>query len=278
MTEIANILVVEDDKEWCAAYRRAADREELRGVRIAEDLASARALIDDMQFAVAFVNVGLNVGDDQNVDGLKVMEKIRSVGDATSVIVVTGRSGRDVLPITRDAIMKYDAYEIVGKSDISPQDIRRLLRDGITAFKNRKARMGDRAPTALQGSLEPWLWDDQVLRATQANVGAKALYEFLDGLLHSYLPLVSEKQGEPTIIEPTGMVHGNYWSRSLGTGIVVVFSEITRGEKVIGEAKRTGSLLGKYSVTSTLSEYVHGQLRGAVFGLRSASRRDFGKG
>jgi len=96
-----NLLIVEDDGEWRDAYSRTAAKSGVFRVKVAEDLPSAKALIDEIQFAVAFIDIGLDVNDDQNVDGLLVMEKIRSIDEATSIVVVTGRSGRDVMPLPR---------------------------------------------------------------------------------------------------------------------------------------------------------------------------------
>ena len=39
-------------------------------VRVATDLASAERLIDAAKFAVAFVDIGLDISDDGNVDGV----------------------------------------------------------------------------------------------------------------------------------------------------------------------------------------------------------------
>jgi len=114
LTAARNLLIVEDEPEWCEIYADVAKREGVNSVKIAEDLAQAAALVDEIQFAVAFIDIGLDVGDDRNIDGLRVMDKIRSVKDETSIIVVTGRSGTDVLSI-RDSIMRYNAHRIVGK-------------------------------------------------------------------------------------------------------------------------------------------------------------------
>ena len=90
-------------------------------VKVAEDLVSASALVDDMKFAIAFVDVGSNVGDDQNIDGLRVMEKIREIGDETSIVVVTGRSGGDVIPVAREVFTKYQVHTIFRKAEIKPK-------------------------------------------------------------------------------------------------------------------------------------------------------------
>src|SRR5215468_432306 len=99
-----NVLIVDDEEDWCQIYERAARRQGLSVIEVARNLQQARALLDTMAYAVAFVDIGLDVADDRNIDGLRVMETIRELGDETSILVVTGRIGADVVPITRDAI------------------------------------------------------------------------------------------------------------------------------------------------------------------------------
>jgi ActR/RegA family two-component response regulator len=123
MTIGDNLLIVEDDDDWSAIYRRAARSEGLTTVRVAKDLSQLDDALREMTFAVALVDIGLDVADDRNVDGLLALERVRKLGDDTSLIVVTGRSGRDVLPITRDALKKYEAFDAIGldpPSEFSP--------------------------------------------------------------------------------------------------------------------------------------------------------------
>ena len=117
-------LVVEDERSWSEVYERALWRVGVDRVEVADTYQSAATAIDAMRFAVAVVDIGLAVDDDRNVDGLRVMEKIRVVGDPTSIIVVTGRSGRDVVPIIRDSIKKFGAYDTIAKNTLVPAELR----------------------------------------------------------------------------------------------------------------------------------------------------------
>jgi ActR/RegA family two-component response regulator len=168
-----NVLVVEDEEDWIDNYRDHLGRHELGAVRVARTLEEALRGIEEMQFSVAFVDVGLDVDDDRNVDGLRVMEKIRRCGDETSVVVVTGRSGRDVLPIVRDAIKKYGALDTVSKSSVGPAEIVTLLKDGLEQF--RRATGARRAEQILRGDVPGWQWDHEMLRRTRIKGGAGAL-------------------------------------------------------------------------------------------------------
>lgn len=276
MAATRNLLIVEDDPEWCEIYTRAAAREGMPTVKVATDLTRAAALINELQFAVAFIDIGLDVADDRNIDGLRVMDKIRSIKDETSIIVVTGRSGMDVLPITRDAIMRYSAHNILGKADIAPSDIREALKTGLSAFQERNASSSAPAHAVLKGDLESWAWDDQMISATGVQGGVQGLYKFLDGLVSEFLPLVPVKPGAAVTKDAaTGMMHGAYWSRSIGAGVVVCFAATAQARADMESAQPGKTLLGIYDVGATLNEFSAHGVRGAVFALSGARRESF---
>jgi ActR/RegA family two-component response regulator len=270
-----NLLIVEDNKAWCDSYARAASREGFDSIKIAEDLTHARRFIDEMQFAVAFIDIALNGADDRNIDGIQVMEKIREAGDPTSIVVVTGRSGLDVLPITRDAIKKYGAFDIVLKMAIEPQDIRRLLGTGLEAYRQESAAEEATPVDALRGVEPARFWEDQMLRGIRVRDGVTGLKKFLGQLLGQYLPMLPPRNNEPVSVDSaTGLAHGALWSRGSGQAVAIVFGD----DAVQEESLRPGSdglLLGKYRVGSLLkSSSAHG-LSGAVFELRDSSRELF---
>lgn len=276
MTGARNLLIVEDEPEWRDIYARAAAREGVHTVKAAKDLAEATALIDEIQFAMAFIDIGLDVGDDRNIDGLQIMDKIRSVKDETSIVVVTGRSGKDVLPITRDSIMRYRAHYILGKVDITPDEIEEQLKTGLKAFEERNSLSAVPAHTVLKGDLESWQWEDQMMRGTSVQGGVRGLHEFLDRLVSEFLPLVPAKPGAAMTKDvATGVMHGTYWSRSIGAAVVICFAATARAELEIEPAKSGQPLLGMYDVGAALSEFSAHGVSGAVFALSGVQRQSF---
>jgi ActR/RegA family two-component response regulator len=270
-----NLLIVEDNKEWRESYARAASREGFDSIRIAEDLAHAERFIDEMQFAVAFIDLALNGADDRNIDGIRVMEKIREAGDPTSIVVVTGRSGRDVLPITRDALKKYGAFDIVQKTDIEPQDIRRLLGTGLEAYRQESA-IEDLTPVdALRGVMRALYWEDQILRGIRVRAGVAGLKKFLGQLLDQYLPMLPPRDNEPVSVDSgTALANGALWSRGSGQAVAIVFGHDSVPEESL-RADSAGVLLGKYRVGSLLKGSTAYGLTGAVFELMDSSREMF---
>ncbi len=273
MTPKDNVLLVEDEHRWSEIYERAVRRVGFETVRAVTTFADAEQAVDSMRFAVAVVDIGLHVDDDRNVNGLRVMEKIRSIGDRTSIIVVTGRSGRDVLPIVRDAIKKYDAHDTVAKSTLVPAELRELVASGLRAYELGSSN--DRNPlfAALRGDTDQAIWDDRILRGTAINGGAAGLYSLIEALFTPFLPLVP---GQPNGVQVTGGVGcGVFWSRAVGQPIVACFGAADRAKAAADNARKNGLLLDTYPVGRILGEHSRASNYGVVYELPDRVRADF---
>lgn len=271
-----NLLIVEDDEEWRRIYSRAAKGLGMSAIRVANNLTEAQRLLDEMKFAVAFIDIGLDVDDDRNVDGLRVMEDIRARGDETSMIVVTGRSGRDVLPITRDAIKKWNAFDTVGKVPLEPADIIRLLEDGQRAFKQASSANRASVYQVLRGDVRAWDWDDRILRATRIRGGINRLYGFLDQLFGDYLPIVPRDPEEATRLDSdVPLAYGEYWSRAIGQGVFICFGHEEFTERAVDVDDSVRLVLGRFKVGETLREVSAGAVKGFVFALPAELRTNF---
>lgn len=218
-----NVLIVEDEEEWRGIYERAAGSHgSPHGIRVATDVASGERLIEAVKFAVALVDICLDISDDGNVDGVRVMEKIRAIGDETSIVVVTGRSGQDVLHITRDALIKYGAYDTVAKSAVRPADIRQLIEGGLEAYRKAAAPTRLDARDALSGEADPLGWDNRATRAIGFRGDMGMFYDFLRRLFGDYLPLVPHRTGARTTADPERkLLYGLYWSRAIGAALSI---------------------------------------------------------
>lgn len=275
VTTTDNVLIVEDEEYWCAIYERTARREGVSTIKVAKTFSEAERLIDAMEFAVAFVDVGLDVSDDGNIDGLRVMEKIRAIGDETSIIMITGRSGGDVLPIARDAIKKYHAYDTVGKvPSLEPGDLRRLLQEGLRAYKKAASSARPTVHQVLRGNIPAWKWDDQILRFTQIKGDVRTLYDFLERLFLRFLPVTAWGEVEAvTVHEASRIAYGVYWSRAIGGGVVICFGADQEIMNAIESAQSTsGALVGDVRVGAVLHTALAGTVQGAVFALSDAKQ------
>lgn len=270
-----NVLIVEDEPDWCAIYRDVALAQGIATVRTTHDLAGAEAMLSEMKFGVAFVDIGLDVDDDRNIDGLRVLERIRALGDETAVIVVTGRSGKDVLPITRDAIKKYEAFDAVAKVPLEPADIARLLAEGLEAYRTATQGRGD-AAAVLRGRREMWNWEHEMLQAIPVPGGARGLHGLLERLLERFGPLLSTVDGAAMALDPDARVaHGAYWSRAAGSALLALVGPVAAVDACSKDAEAGRPVLGAHTAGSQLHAVTSGQARGAVFALPGRTRPEF---
>jgi hypothetical protein len=135
---------------------------------------------------------------------------------------VTGRSGSDVLLIVRNVLKKYKALDTVAKPDATPSMISNLLMEAVNVFHGK-----NKTPAAreiLRGSEMAWDWDDKILRATGIKGGAAEMYDFLDRLFASYIPVVPDRELQNVQIHaPSDVAYGRYWSRAVGCPVYVYF-------------------------------------------------------
>jgi hypothetical protein len=270
-----NILIVEDEDEWCSIFMRAVDAEmSRRTVRMAKDLTSAGKLIETTKFALAIVDVGLDINDDLNVDGLHVMSKIRSIGDETSILVVTGRSGQDALLVGRDALKKYNAYDTVGKRGVTPSQLRRLVKEGLDSYRDATSSSYTDARDAISGEANPMAWDDQVMRAVRFQGDVMKFYGFLNDLFGEYLPLVRKCSEETVNVNhTTGLVLGEFWSRAIGEAIFICFGA-AEGFDQASLAARTELGLPEKAEQPVKELKSHG-IKGVVFAVPEHGRDYF---
>jgi ActR/RegA family two-component response regulator len=270
----SSALVVEDDRSWSPIYERAARRAGLDRVVVTDTYEDAASKIDAMRFAVAVVDIGLRVDDDRNVDGLHVMEKIRAVGDATSIIVVTGRSGRDVVPIIRDSIKRFDAFDTIAKSTLDPAVLRSLITGGVDEYKRALGDDKKLLYAALRGDTEPLVWDDKILRGALAGGGVAELYRLVEGLLSRFVPLVSGDRVGIHLLDDVAC--GAFWSRGSGEPVVTCFGAGKRVDAVMESTATSGVLLGRYPVGEIVGRFSTPSARGVVYRLADKHRSDFG--
>lgn len=274
MKSQANFLVVDDERSWRDFYEAEIRQMNVGPVWSAGDLAEAGKAIESVRFAVALVDIGLEEDDDRNVDGLRVMQLIRGAGDPTSIIVVTGRSGRDVLSIVRDSIKEYDALDAVAKKTLAPSHLRHLLESGIRAYQDATSDERRLLYDSLRGEAEQVIWDDAIMRATGIHGGAKAYYSLLESLFRPFVPLVSRQSDGVQVHD--GVAYGTFWSRGTGHAVMGCFGEEERVETVMEQARGGGMLLGGHAVKELVNVYRGEGNGGVVYLLANCVRGEFG--
>lgn len=215
MESVTNILVVEDELEWCGIYERIAAQGMKTLVRTAPSLASATRAVEETKFAVAFVDVGLDALDARNIDGVRVMRRMREIGDETSIVVITGRAGHDVVNITRDAIKEYNAFGTLSKANVTPSVLKEVLRAGVAEYRSvvPSPRSTIREAFGVLGG-SSLVWNERAMRTTGFQGDQSAFDNYLAELFGDYLPLVARRDcAHLTMQAAPGLVYGAYWSR-----------------------------------------------------------------
>jgi CheY-like chemotaxis protein len=266
--------VAEDDPHWRRIYREQAEENGFSNVYLAKNLKEATGLINDVQFAAAFIDIGLDLENDRNVDGLEVMDKIRSAGDPTSIIAVTGRSGSDVLSIVRSVLKKYKAFDTVAKPEATPSMISNLLMEAVNVFheKNKTPAARD----VLRSSEMAWDWDYKILRATGIKGGAGEMYNFLDKLFASYIPVAPDKEFQSVQIHaPSNVAYGRYWSRAVGCPVYMYFGRKSAIASTVDDRALAPPGMLDLGSDDLLSRESIRDVEGYVYRIRGATRSQF---
>jgi ActR/RegA family two-component response regulator len=272
-----SLLIVDDDEDWRDIYARAAAAEGFGIVRTAESLPKAIELIDQIRFSFAFIDIGLDVADDRNTDGMQVMQRIRSLGDETSLIVITGRGGTDVLRIARDALKKYEAQDILSKGHVAPADLREAVRRGVEAFTAESAqRLDQRVEQGLK-ILHDLISVGPAVGDNKHRINPP--YKVARRLLAEWLPIFPEKhRSQPGDNPLPGIAHAVFWSRSIGQPIAIAVSGAADLDRTIKTASSTGIVFDGYPAGELLRRVSWKDLGGAVFAVAGARRDSFSEG
>jgi ActR/RegA family two-component response regulator len=214
-------LIVEDIETWVYTLDRAARRAGASEVVVCKNLQMVRDALRNARFDVAILDVGLDPDDDLNADGIKALEAIRQVDKgSTRCVLVTGWQGGDRMDLQADAQQKfgvdwaymkekYEAHALIAKlSELLEQAPTRRLSE-MTPMEN------------LSASVQPWQFEDQLIKGLSPNGGVNTLYSLASRLLSSVIPFVAMRPDAPMEPGPDGMRTGLYWSRALATAIAV---------------------------------------------------------
>ncbi len=268
---IGNVLVVEDEPDWQGIFGRNSHPEHGGTVRTVDSLAEAASAIEMMAFAVAFVDVRLDERDDQNTDGLKVLELLRRSRDHTSAIMLTSYG---TVGITRDALKEFDAYEAMDKAEVDPETIEALVARGTVDCNNATRIEAVAAADVLRGRRPVMEWESEMLEVTSGKGGADGLYRLLDTLAGPFLPLVYGI--EPDLMKKhyaSSLAIGTFWSRATGQAVLVAIGEEQNLAAALdgdGLAEWVGEPLGE-----TLKQREKGGLAGIVKAMPSRDRSSF---
>lgn len=214
-------LIVEDIGTWVYTFDRAARRAGASEVVACESLRAAKEALRTARFDVAILDIGLDPDDDQNSDGIRVLEAIRQTdGDSTRCILVTGWQGGDLLDLQSYAQQKFGVDWAFMKSKYDARSVIGKLTELLEGAAAR--RLSQATPMANLGAdVKPFLFEGELLDALSPSGGVQTLYSLASRLLGSVIPLLADKPAQPMEKGPDGVCVGVYWSRTLSAAVAV---------------------------------------------------------
>ena len=210
-------LIVEDIGTWVYTFDRAARRAGASEVVACESLRAAKEALRSARFDIAILDVGLDPDDNQNSDGIQVLELIRQIdGESTRCVLVTGWQG-DLLDLQSYAQQKFGVDWAFMKAKWDAPSVIGKLTELLEGPAWRRA--GQATPMAnLCGSV-PFRLEGELLDALRPHGGIQTLYTLASQLIGSVIPLLAYKPDRPMEKGPDGACVGVYWSRTLSAAI-----------------------------------------------------------
>jgi CheY-like chemotaxis protein len=269
-------LIVEDIGTWVYTFDRAARRAGASEVVACESLRAAKEALRTARFDVAILDIGLDPDDDQNSDGIRVLEAIRQTdGDSTRCILVTGWQGGDLLDLQSYAQQKYGVDWAFMKAKYDARSVIGKLTELLEGAAARRASQA--TPMANLGAgQEPFLFEAQLLGTLSPNGGVQTLYSLTSRLLSSVIPLLTDKPARPMEKGPDGVCIGVYWSRTLSAAVAVGLAPETNWPEDAAAVPASLSHLLPAGITPDLLEAV--QVRnvgGRLWELPGLDRNSF---
>ncbi len=263
-----NVLILEDTELWQTILSREVERLGYPYWVVA-DLDGAIDLMDRVAFAAALVDLSLDEDDEANADGKRVLSALGAGGDHTQSVVVTGRGDRSYA-LARELLKDYGAFDALEKNPPPrPEDYERVL---AAALAERDALAG--GPTEgiyrqLCGDEFPVRFDSRVMKVAGDRVGPVDLHDFQDDLFQPLLPIKFPTARDAVRLDDD-LVVGDYWSRALGTAVLVCYGDGPR-ETVLERC--LPHLDG--AAREPLLRLTQSGLSGFVFGLPDSARYDY---
>ncbi|MBF0249507.1 MAG: response regulator [Alphaproteobacteria bacterium] len=247
------LLIVEDDKKKIRRTREYLEHEGVHmDVHEAHTLEEAIDAIRRSSFHVALVDINLHNMVEPNMpgmpppnqDGAIVVQTIKSLGEGTRCIVVSGQGSPRFV---RDCFVEFGADDYFQKGEASETELAQWI--GMHASRAKLDLFnghGSFTPS-IAGNVgnDSSIWLGNCLSSFQCVNGAKGMEDFLSSLLTPFAPLLAPVRMFKTLNEPTvdkynvrfyiprgnrrpidagpAEAIGHFWSRSHGTAIKVAF-------------------------------------------------------
>lgn len=231
------VFVVEDDATWQGIYKHNIEKPDC-DVTIVGNKVEAFDVLEKASFDFAILDVRLDKVDDQNIDGLLVLQRISKLQEGTRSIVVTGHG---TVKITRDALQNYGAADIREKEEINPQLIRDIINQQIVDLQKKLKPSGSECAKLLSGKengQEILAWESWMQNILKSSGGIDPMYELFQKFVGDLVPIFFSRNSIGLRqYQSLRIVSGYVWSKRFAQAIGIF----------IGNEQDMASIKGKKS-------------------------------
>ena len=225
-----NVIVVEDEVAPAQAYASAI-RLKAFDVEVANDAATAIALLDRRTFDAAVVDIHLAGLPGDRSGGLSVIEHIDRLGEGTSVVVLTGEKSTQ---FAADLVRDWHVFKFLSKDTVVKEGLPPLFQAVETAVEAAQLKLFGQwrsITQAVSGTIDDGLWVGDMLRHLSPQQGYPGLEQFLMRLLGAYLPLIAPPTDGPWIKwdKRTSGATGTFWGKGRGVAVDLLIGKSLKG-------------------------------------------------
>lgn len=216
-----NVLIVEDDFKFQDIYKEYAESLAANAI-VAASLEDARKAIQMYVFDMALIDISLDMKDDENVDGLLVLEYLQKKDDGTHSIVITAHG---TLKIARDAILRYGAVDAIEKKHLTIDFFENTLKEELKRGLESTRKKNNMDWCVLKpGDINFMQWENILMNVCRPG-GIQPLHDLFDAIVKEFSPLIPLSSKSPMKIDvEAGICFGFFWSRRHGSVVIIVLA------------------------------------------------------
>lgn len=218
-----SILVVEDIETTRNMYVRNLELEGGYSVDMAKDLSEAVNALERRAYQVALVDIMLaGPKDTANRDGIKVLQRIRELGEGTQAVVLSAQKDTQLV---REFIKEYSAFDYLDKDSLNKAGLDKMF--DFVARAAKKSPVGDQPSweavvECLAGGRTERMFVSDIMNLSFSG-GFENLSRTLPAAVRYLLPLMPPEEGSQglTLRDEEGRFVARYWSKGQGCAVEV---------------------------------------------------------
>lgn len=266
MKDKKRVLLVEDSNVLMRTYAKvlASVGYEVEAV---SNLKDAINNIEDNTYHVALIDIQLDEDDENNRDGLRVIERIHSLQEGTAIVIL---SGLDALDVAVEAYERFGLHKYLEKKKFNtPDQITTAVKNAFEASRIRELGSFKSITDLLSGGRSTQHWENECLRALKPSGGMRGLNQVLTEFCKPYTPLLPKKELSPPmqIVADKEIAYGEFWSKAFGKALLLsLHSKDSTGRP---------SMVDQFGPVELIRNYEKANVVGSVFSLPKATRHKF---